>query len=459
MPIALYEDQQLGVAKLQALNGRAGLFMEMGTGKTRTALAYADGAGARRVLVVCPLSVAGVWELECRDVGYSLPVVDLTEQDSLAKRAALLKCTGDALVVINYESYWREPLRKAILDWRPDTVILDEGHRIRHRGARQSRFAHALADQPFVTRRLLLTGTPITNGLQDAWSLYRFIDASVFGKRFVDFQNAYLMLGGWQGRQIVDYRNVGIARQRIDASSYQCKKRGLLGRRDQPIPVRLDSETLRVYAELKRRAMVEVADANGQPTTVVARIALTLLLRLQQLTSGFLRDVGADIVEVGDDKGRRAVELITDAIDGGERVVLFARFLHDIELVRSLLPPSVRVAIIQGGVPIRERKRIMAAFKAGEYDVVLGQIKTASEGIDLTAASVAIFMSVGYSLHEFLQAKDRIHRIGQTRDVLYYHLLAARTVDVRVYRDLQAKINIAGRLTSLTYALDLFSGN
>lgn len=454
--VELFAHQREALQRAETLDWKCGLWMEMGTGKTRTAIVAVQREQCQRVLVVAPIAVVGVWRREAALCGLALPFVDLT-QGSKASRRELLRETGDAFVIVNYETYWREPLRAQILRWRPDAVILDESQRIRHRGARQSRFAHTLADKDFVRVRLALSGTPVTNGLQDAWSQYRFIKPDLFGP-FTNFQSRYISMGGWMGRQIVGYQNVEEAHERIAAHSYQCPKdlAELPARMDVPVPVRMSDKTRVVYDELKKKSIVTLN--TPQPAIAIARIAITLLLRLQQVACGFVTSDDGAVVELSTEKADAAVDLIVTAKENGERCVLFARFLHDLDALQAKLPGDVKWARFDGSLSAAEKQRVLDAFQLGRYDVLLAQIRTVSLGVDLTAASIGIFYSVGFSLDEFLQAKDRLHRRGQTRPVTYYHLLAGPgTVDTRIYGALQAKLNVAQAVTDLSYAQNLFS--
>lgn len=453
----LFPEQQHGLLRMRDLAGKGGLFMEMGTGKTRTALLYTLAARAKRTLVVCPLSVVGVWERECRLVEYDNNVTDLTSAGTIKERAQEMRRTGDSLTIVNYESYWREPLRSAIVKWKPDAVIFDEAHRLRNRGARHSRFSYRFPDLHIPTR-LALTGTPSVNGLQDVWSIFRFVNPDVFGKRWQDFESRYLVMGGFHNLEIKDYVNLDDAHARIAANSFQAKKRAdLPERQDVPVPVRLEASTRVRYEQLRADSVLEILHA-GTERRIIASIALTLLLRLQQITSGFVRDTETgDDIDLGSEKVDTARGLIEDAVDQGHKIVVFCRFLRDVERVQASLPAHIRSVVYTGKQTSRERTDIRDDFHAGKYDVIVAQIKAAALGIDLTPANVAIFFSVGFSLDDFLQAKDRLHRQGQTRPVTYYHLLAENTVDEKVYDALRAKMSLASRVTDLTYALDLFA--
>jgi SNF2 family DNA or RNA helicase len=143
----------------------AALLMEMGTGKTITSIAVAGAlyrAGKiRRVLVVAPLSILGVWDEEFAkfaDFDYTLAVLT----GSAAKKIDTLRHMHGSLLqaaVINYESAWR--LEKELAAWNPDLIIADEGHKIKTHNIAASKAMHRLGAR--ARYRLLLTGTVITN--------------------------------------------------------------------------------------------------------------------------------------------------------------------------------------------------------------------------------------------------------------------------------------------------------
>lgn len=426
--------------------------MRMRTGKTRVALGYCYGSKCKRILVVAPLSAVPGWEKEYKLITFGLPLVDLTTRGSVKDKAFKLKQTRDAIVLINYESYWRKPLRDQILKWTPDAVILDEAHRIRHRGARQSRYAHTLGERDHVRVKLALTGTPVTNGLQDIWSIYRFLDRSTFGT-YLEFENEYIIKGGFEGREIKGYKNEDKAEQIIADSSYQWEGSFPVPE-DVAIPVRLTPGTQKVYKELAKKAITEVVNAQGESRVVVARIVLTLLIRLQQISCGFVRDVGEDLIEISQEKGEAAIDLITDALAGHEKVIVFCRFLHDLDLLQRLAPKHWRVGRMDGAA---DKKKIRADFEAGKLDVIFAQTRTASLGVDFSNASVGIFFSVSHSLDEFIQAKARMDGYNQQKNVIFYHLIATPT-DEQIYKALKSKTRIAERLTDLHYAFELLGG-
>jgi len=287
-------------------------------------------------------------------------------------------------------------------------------------------------------------------------------DGSVFPRRWSDFEREYIVKGGYMGYQIVDYRNIDQAKELVARTAFQVTKAECLDlpeRVDVAVPVDLSKETLAIYNDMKRNALAEITgkDDKGQPLdgTAVARITLTVVLRLQQITGGFC-STDNGIVDLGDEKLTTCADLVSDILAQNQKVVIFCRFIRDLERIqqRLKLPSS---AILRGSTSSAERDRILEAMRSGKIRVLLSQIQVGSLSVDFTAASVAIFYSTGFSLTDFLQARDRLHRIGQVNKVTYYHLLARNSVDEKVYRALQRKESLARSATNLNYALDVLS--
>jgi hypothetical protein len=195
--------------------------MEMGTGKTKVAIDWAGigfhNTGVRRVLVVAPLSVLGVWPRQIRQhLGAPASIYRL--EGSTRKRCAdltrILRVPREdriTFVLINYEAIWREPDRgpgiEALLrKWNPDLVIFDESHRIKSPQAKQSKAAWRIARES--EQRLLLTGTPITKAPLDIFGQFRALDHHIFGENWYAFKFTYGIWGGFGKYQLRGYRNL-----------------------------------------------------------------------------------------------------------------------------------------------------------------------------------------------------------------------------------------------------------
>lgn len=446
------------------------------------ALSYLDQVDTQRNLVVAPLSVLGTWQREIDDCGLDWPTLILGDGSVTQRAKALHDAAQRArVVVVNYDAYWREPMRSALLEWGPEAIVLDEAQRLKHRTAKQAKFGHYLADRAYISSklrtgkaaeiRLALTGTPITQGPEDLWSIYRFIDRDVFGTRWGDFEHEYCVLGGFQFHQIVAYRNLDKLQRLVAATSYQCSKSeafDLPDRQDVIVPIELTPKTRKLYDTFRKQYVARLTggvDEDGHVIEghVLARIALTAILRLQQIVGGFVAaekdgNYRTDLHDISHEKLSACQDLVDDALENGQQVVVFTRFRHDIERLVASTPTGRRYGVLWGGQPRAERDAMLQAFKRGDLDVIYSQIRAGSLGInEMVAASVGIFYSIGYELEYFLQARDRLHRKGQTQKVTYYILVGKDTVEEKIVQELQRTVNVASNVINLDYVQKLLA--
>ena len=425
--------------------GGCALLMEMGCGKTMTAIAIIGTllqmSRIRRVLIVAPVSILGVWREEFeRFADYEF---DLTVPEGpTARKAEILRqMNGKRLqvAVINYESVWR--MESELTKWHPDAIICDEGHKIKTHNISASKALHRLGAQ--AGYRLLLTGTVIVNKPIDVFSQYKFCDPTVFGTSFYQFRNRYFDMTGYGNHTPVLRKSMEPEfTQKLHSIAFRVTKDQCL---DLPETtdiiqrVNLEPEAMRRYRQLVMDSYTELR----QDTVTVTNV-LTRLLRLTQLTGGFLSgDQDAAAESVSSAKLNALNDLIDSAMENGQKLVIIARFMPEIhEITKMLDQKGIRYSQISG--EIRDRDEQVEAFQNDpETRVFVGQIATAGLGITLTAASTMVFYSLDFSMANFDQCRARIHRMGQHHPCTYYFLIARGTVDEKVLKALRNKCNLA----------------
>ncbi|AUS98821.1 helicase SNF2 [Clostridium thermosuccinogenes] len=424
------------------------LLMEMGTGKTIASIAvtgalYKEGR-IRRVLVVAPLSILGVWREEFEkfaDFDYTLVVLT----GSGAKKTDTLRHmrgTPLQVAVINYESAWR--LEKELTAWNPDLIIADEGHKIKTHNIAVSKAMHRLGAR--ARYRLLLTGTVITNKAIDVFSQYKFLNSTIFGQSFYVFRNRYFdMVGYGQHTPVLKKSMEQDLMKRLHSIAFRATKAECLDLPETTDIVRyveLEPAAMKIYRDLVKDSYTEL----GQSEVTVTNI-LTRLLRLSQLTGGFLGDDEGNAPQrVSTAKQEALEDIVEDVLQEGKKLVIMARFIPEINAIcRMLEKKEIGFSLIMGGVKDREEQ--VAAFQNDpEVQVFVGQIATAGLGVTLTAASTMVFYSLDYSMSNFEQAKARIHRVGQKENCTYLYLTAKGTVDEKVLKALRNKADLARML-------------
>ena len=408
------------------------LAMEMGTGKTKVAIDLMDGHDYRRVLIICPLSVvSGVWRGEFAKHSAApwtiLPLARATVKAKQAQAEAALASSERAAVVINYESVWREPFGSWARKQPWDLLVLDESHRIKSPGGVASRYCSRLSDR--VPQRLALTGTPMAHSPLDIYAQYRALDKSIYGTSYTRFKSRYAVMGGWNNTQVVGYQHQEEFQEKLYSIAYRVEAADVL---DLPPLLtvnrmcELGPKARKLYRTLERDFIADLEEGR-----ITAVNALSQLLRLQQVTSGYAHTEDDLDVEVDTTKADLLADLLEDM--GKEPVVVFARFKHDLEVVdrvaRRLGRPSYEIS--------GARKELSLWNEGG--GVLAIQIQSGGLGIDLTKARYAVYYSLGFSLGDYLQSRARLHPQGQRRPVEIIHLIAAQTVDEKVMAALAAR--------------------
>ena len=432
-----------------------GLLFEMGCGKTLTAIAIMGALYCQhkitRVLVVAPSSVCSVWPHDLAAFAafpYEVRVLLGEKKQRLEALHSLTDYPNTAnrllIAVINYEATHREGIFEALDGYAADLIVCDESQRIKNPRAAQSRAVQMLGDR--AACRLILSGTPVQNSVVDLYSQYRFLDPGVFGANFYAFRNRYCQMGGYGGHEVVGFQHMDELVRKEHSIALRVTKAECLDLPGQTFVrryVQLEPAARRLYTQIARASCAELE--NGEHVT--ASIVLTKLLRLMQLTGGFVQADGGDRPRpAGSAKLDALADILEDYVqEAGQKLVVFARFRPEIAAICQLLEQrGIRYGHIDGEVPMDQRGAVVEEFQNDPgVKVFVAQIQTAGLGITLHAASAAVFYSLDFNYANYAQALARIHRIGQAQSVTYIHLLAEHTVDEQVLDALERKEDLA----------------
>jgi SNF2 family DNA or RNA helicase len=432
-----------------------GLWHEMGLGKTLTSLAligdiWKDMRAPINALVVCPSSVIGVWSKEVRKFcKYPIRVVELTGSIKVrAVKIAQAKAQpfdGVTMYVVNYDVLWREAMAKALMSIDLHLMLCDEAHRLKGVSTEQSKVARRLGANCI---RIAATGTPVDN-LTDWYGIYRWLEPTVFGTSFGNFKDRYFFqIDIGDGRKIakeVFPEMLAELTEKAHSYAHSASKDECLdlpARFDLVRECELEPRAMKMYQEMKQEA-ITFLDDNEQ--AIVGQHTLTRMLRLSQITGGYLKDEDGAI-KVSSAKMDLFKEVVSDILPQKEKIVVFARFRAEIDGIRETLTKmKVTHGLIDGRIPVGpQRDKIIDAFQdEDEMRVLVIQVQAGGVGITLHRSSCAIFYSLGQSLIQWQQARDRIHRIGQRDECTYVNLVATGTIDEKILSALQAKQDLA----------------
>ena len=426
----------------------AALLMDMGLGKSLTSIAITgqlfNDKKIERVLVICPTSIIGVWLEEFKkfaDFDYCIEAIIGT---TMSKRKDKLKLLchkiGLKVAIINYEATWR--MEKELNTYKPDIIICDESQKIKNPSASQSKTIHRLGVK--AKYKIILTGTPVQNSPMDVFSQWKFLDPNIFGLSFYAFRNHYAVMGGYYNHQILRYKNMDELTSKAHSVVYRITKEEALDLPEQIFLNRyceLEPTARKIYDTVVKESYAELMDGEITATNV-----LTKLMRLSQIAGGHVKDDEGRMQVISKSKLNELKDIMEDVIiDNKKKLVIFARFIPEIESIKSLAREmDIRYSYITGEIKTEERSEMCSKFQNdNNIKLFIAQIQTAGLGITLTAADTAVFYSLDFNYANYSQAIARTHRIGQKNTCTYINLIATETVDEKILKALESKQDIA----------------
>ncbi|HZQ44630.1 MAG TPA: DEAD/DEAH box helicase [Acidobacteriaceae bacterium] len=421
----------------------AAIFHEQGLGKTKIGidlgLTWLQSEIVDSVIIVTKRGLIQNWVDELRFHTHVEPRV--ITQD---RKANFLAFNSPARIYLaHYEAIRSEQRRLQIfLQTRNVGMILDEAHKIKNPDAA---ITHALFSLiQFLKKRVIMTGTPVANRPYDLWSQVYFLDqGKSLGTNFKDFQSRLdlsndLASDGEKARAFE--QNLSEVFQKIRPFSVRETKNGadiqLPLKRFETISVEMESRQAEIYEQYKRE-FSWILLKHGQPVLDDAEDSLKRLLRLVQVASNpRLIDDSYRTVP-----GKLPVlqSLIDDIVDKDEKVIVWTAFTANVDwLAREFR--SYGAVRIHGKMDHEQRTASIRSFKTdADCKVLIATPSSAKEGLTLTVANNAVFFDRGFSLDDYLQAQDRIHRISQTKDCIVTVLQSKGTIDEWVENLLSAK--------------------
>lgn len=328
----------------------------------------------------------------------------------------------------------------AVKRYRPDLVVVDESHLIKGRSTNVSRAVARIT--PIAPRRIILTGTVMPHSPLDVFAQWRFLQPHAFGSSskpatFGAFQHRYAVMGGFMGREAVSFHRLDEMQEIMAQNAVVATKADSLDlppTTDTLVPVHLSRPEAAAYAEMKRELAAQLQ--SGELVAVPNRLAQ--MMRLRQITSGYLPSEGGEILQVGDSKAQTIKSIVNDTLAGEKRVVIFAHFRPEIaKLEEALSQRGTEVVTISGDTPTQQRQAIRKRFGSDDPAriILIAQTRTMSLAVnELVTASHAIFASLPLTRDDHEQARARLDRNGQTRPVTFWYAAAPGSVDEAIMK-------------------------
>jgi SNF2 family DNA or RNA helicase len=445
-----YQREGLGWLRFLRRFGFGGcLADDMGLGKTVQVLALLEALRAERgdapapgpTLVVVPRSLVFNWRQEAARFAPGLRVLDHSRYD----RDEDARLDGADVVLTTYGTLRRDILK--LKEVRFDLVVLDEAQAIKNAGSESAKAVRLLQ----ATHRLALSGTPVENHLRELWSLFEFLNPGMLGSG-----TAFGALIAGSARDAEPEARELLAAALRPFILRRTKEKvapELPEKLEQTIWCELEADHRRLYDELRdhyRRSLLPDVAQNG-----IARSkfqVLEALLRLRQaachpglLDAGRRGEAGAKLDAL--------VPQVTEVMEEGHKVLVFSQFTSLLAILRERLDgANIAYEYLDGHT--RDRAARVTRFQEdAERRLFLISLKAGGLGLNLTAAEYVFLLDPWWNPAVEAQAIDRAHRIGQTRRVFAYRLIARDTVEEKVLELQEKKRSLADAILNADQSL------
>lgn len=428
-----------------------------GTGKTRSAIEAIDvivGAGEIPILHVVPNSLIEQTVEEYTTwlgqdwVDRYLSVLD--GRFSIGQRADSLsgtRRTSASVYLLSTEALSYKQIREGIRrrDW--GAAFVDEGSRFRNYSAR-TRTLQVLGQR--ARSRYVFSGNIMPRNPADLWYIMNFLVPRLFGTSNIQtFKSEYCVLGGFTGMQVMGVRPDKIAKLKaiVDAHSIRAELSDI--RSDMPtrsltvrkVPLKTGTQT-ETYRQMRDTLRAEIERMSAEEFRTQASTYSVRLLRLQEISAGFSRNVEGDVEIFGSNKTEEMIDMLQDTPD--QPTIIWYWWTPELKLIEAALSKEGLPSIVftKAGDGSRDR------FMRGEANIYISQLAKGAYGLNLTRATRMIYHSLPWDLDAYLQSQERNMRLTTTADHLEIeHLVVKGTVDEYVRQKLLAKAGISRALS------------
>lgn len=409
------------------------IFHEQGLGKSKIAidliLYWLENKMVDTVLYVAKKSLLHNCEREFRMHTFLKP--NVLSQDKRANFHVLN--SPSRLILVHYEVFKSDKERiKLFLKTRNVAVILDESAKIKNPTSSLTESLFELS--PFFKKRVIMTGTPVANRPYDIWAQIFFLDqGKSLGESFSRFKSFTELDSDFKDRAYERGEFEKYLNQIFSKINTFCvretKNSGIIDLPDkkfQIIQTDWEAKQYGLYEQILKEARVIVMK-DGLPSEDNAEVVLKRLLRLVQIASnprlideGYRRDPG---------KLEPLKDLVSKICNNDEKCIVWTSFTDNVDWLKGELK-EFGACKVHGKINMERRNKSIDRFLINEdVKVLVATPGAAKEGLTLTVANHVIFFDRTFSLDDYLQAQDRIHRISQKKTCYVYNFIMKESID------------------------------
>lgn len=428
----LRDYQKTGYRWLKSLTsyGLSGILADdMGLGKTIQAITLITSQTATLPsLIVAPTSLLYNWVEEFQKFAPHKKTVVITG-NKIERKKLIEAINQDDIIITSYGALKRDlPQYESPFMY----FIIDEAQHIKN-----PKSLNAIAIKKINAKyRFALTGTPIENTLTELWSIFDFILPGFLGTH-QSFMKNY-------ERPIIKNNDQKILKQLSQMITPFILRRlkddvltELPPKIETKISVELNKHQKKLYMAYVQQAKSEIHASSALPKGQKTMKVLAILTRLRQICCH--PSLFVDNYTHNSSKMELLLELITDSLESGHRILLFSQFTSMLDMIQDMLIKNkIELFYLDGSVPPSKRQQMVHDFNGGLKQVFLISLKAGGTGLNLTGADVVIHYDPWWNPAVENQATDRAYRIGQKKCVQVYKLITAGTIEEKIY-ELQRK--------------------
>ncbi|HBF1820607.1 TPA: DEAD/DEAH box helicase [Clostridioides difficile] len=455
----LYEHQQIAFNKLKDIKACA-LFMDTGTGKTRTALEFANYRLEKNkidtVFWICPVSTK---ENLIKDIikhsNYSVEDIEHYKNQFI--------CIIGIETISSSKRYYSKLLN---LIHKSSMIVLDESHFIKNYKAKRSE--RILSIQNNIEYRIIMTGTPITQGIWDLYTQMYFLHPKILGyNSFYSFARNHLEYSKHYPGLILRAHNIEYLTRKINPYIYQVKKDECLDLPEKNYQVRylcMSNEHQTFYNYVRDTMFNQIDFENLQSVDIFRMIGY-----LHRVASGF---IDAEILTNDYDFNKKKSKKVKFSYKNHDRVKVLHEILESIDLKKNKCIiwhkynsdlafieeelKGLNYSKLNGSLSHKKKSIQLNNFIYGENNILIANIGTGSAGLNLQVANYMIYYNNTFDYAKRYQSEDRIYRLGQSKNCHIIDIIANNTIDVRIKESLDRKESLS---TSIRKAIDKVKDN
>jgi len=441
--------------------------VDMGLGKTMMSLRIAKEICFDLIIIICPKTLMSNWKKEigkCTEIkNVILWSATKSKTQKWKKQFNFWFQKNTKIIIINIESFQTrnkdfQKLLNKLETIQNQILILDESTKIKNPDALRTKNLLSVFDD---ASKMILTGTPITNSPLDFFAQYEFlkpnfwnIQANTLKQSFYRFRARYAVLVDERVsrdrviKKVIGFKKLDELKNKIEYCTIQLKKEDCVDlpeKIEQDIILEMSGEHRQFYDEFVKRLIAQLDDDTLSVTSAIAKFT-----RVRQICGGFFKADSGEIKTFADN--RKKTFLLDEIEDTSEKIIISANYHEEINLLYEMLIEEYdkdSTVCYTGLQSVEVRANNLEAFEKNERTrfLILNPM-TGAFGLNLQFCRIMYFYSLPTSPEQYQQLKDRIHRIGQTKNCLYKYVMYQDTIDERIKLILNQKQELSKLFTS-----------